>query len=146
MAVNLDKLKKLVELASNNPDENEANSAARKVCKMLKEDGFKCFTPSSNGPSFNRQESPWSNFDDILENMRRASWTRQYTRTNQYRPQPEDDGPFNWGYDTREGKKEKKSEERECSKCGVKIKTFRVKEQPFICGICKWNYWEKEKA
>lgn len=33
--MNLDLLKKLTRLANNNPNENEANLAARKVCKML---------------------------------------------------------------------------------------------------------------
>jgi hypothetical protein len=38
--MNLDLLKKLVKLANNNPNENEANAAARKVCEMLAEANF----------------------------------------------------------------------------------------------------------
>ena len=39
--MNLDLLKKLVKLAINNPNDNEANSAARKVCRMIAEDNYK---------------------------------------------------------------------------------------------------------
>ncbi len=35
--MNIDLLKKLTRLANNNPNDNEANLAARKVCKMLEE-------------------------------------------------------------------------------------------------------------
>lgn len=35
--MNLDLLKKLARLANNNPNDNEANLAARRVCKMLEE-------------------------------------------------------------------------------------------------------------
>lgn len=35
--MNLDLLKKLTKLANHNPNENESNLAARKVCKMLEE-------------------------------------------------------------------------------------------------------------
>jgi hypothetical protein len=38
--MNIDLLKKLVRLANNNPNENEANSAARRVCKMIEEAKF----------------------------------------------------------------------------------------------------------
>jgi len=34
-------LEKLVRLANNNPNENEANTAARKVCKLIQEANFK---------------------------------------------------------------------------------------------------------
>jgi hypothetical protein len=38
--MNLDLLTKLVKLANNNPNENEANSAARRVCKLIAEANF----------------------------------------------------------------------------------------------------------
>ncbi|HWY35956.1 MAG TPA: hypothetical protein VNX68_15035 [Nitrosopumilaceae archaeon] len=38
--MNLDLLKKLVRLANNNPNDNEANLAARKVCKLIEADNF----------------------------------------------------------------------------------------------------------
>lgn len=33
-------IKKLIELANNNPNSNEANAAARKVCELLEEYSF----------------------------------------------------------------------------------------------------------
>jgi len=38
--MDIDLLKKLTKLANHNSNENEANSAARRVCKMLEEAGF----------------------------------------------------------------------------------------------------------
>lgn len=38
--MNLDLLKKLVNLANHNPNENEANAAARRVCRLLEESKF----------------------------------------------------------------------------------------------------------
>jgi hypothetical protein len=38
--MNLDLLNKLVRLANNNPNDNEANLAARKVCRMIEEGKF----------------------------------------------------------------------------------------------------------
>lgn len=38
--MNFELLKKLTRLANNNPNDNEANLAARKVCKMLAESDF----------------------------------------------------------------------------------------------------------
>lgn len=51
--MNLDLLTKLVRLANNNPNENEANLAARKVCKMIADAQFK-FTDTSKLQSTNR--------------------------------------------------------------------------------------------
>lgn len=42
--MNLELLKKLVKLANNNPNEHEANSAARRVCKLIEDNEFK-FVP-----------------------------------------------------------------------------------------------------
>jgi hypothetical protein len=45
--MNLDLLKKLIKLANHNPNEHEANSAARRACKLLED--FKFQEPSSTG-------------------------------------------------------------------------------------------------
>ena len=50
--MNLDRLKKLVKLANHNPNDNEANSAARRVCKMI-EDGKFEFGAIPPAPVFN---------------------------------------------------------------------------------------------
>lgn len=38
--MNIELLKKLIRLANNNPNEHEANAAARRACKMVAEDNF----------------------------------------------------------------------------------------------------------
>lgn len=41
-------------------------------------------------------------------------------------------------------KEKKRQEVRICSRCGLEIKTFRIKENPFICNPCHWAAGEKE--
>lgn len=47
--MNLEQIQKLIRLANNNPNDNEANAAARRVCKMLAD--YKFPTPSVYGQS-----------------------------------------------------------------------------------------------
>lgn len=47
----LELLKKLTRLANHNPNENEANLAARRVAKMLEEADFKLVSTNSNSPN-----------------------------------------------------------------------------------------------
>ncbi|HYV52408.1 MAG TPA: hypothetical protein VE971_03855 [Candidatus Eisenbacteria bacterium] len=75
--MNFDLITKLAKLANNNPNENEANAAARKVCKLLAEANFifaKDATPPPNQqsePRAQRQGNPFDTEDlyDILRNM-----------------------------------------------------------------------------
>ena len=45
--MNIELLTNLVRLANNNPNDNEANAAARKVCKMIASNGITNFTVES---------------------------------------------------------------------------------------------------
>lgn len=45
--MNIDLLKKLVRLANNNPNEHEANAAARRACKLIEEGNFALPTTST---------------------------------------------------------------------------------------------------
>jgi len=38
-----------------------------------------------------------------------------------------------------QGNRIKESELRKCSKCGLEVSTFRLKEEPFVCTICHWK-------
>lgn len=64
--MNLDLLKKLTRLANNNPNENEENLAARRVCKMLEEGKFSL---PIEGPKISGASTPygprkpWSAYD-----------------------------------------------------------------------------------
>ncbi len=48
--MNLDLLKKLTKLANHNPNDHEANSAARRVCKMLEECNFTLTPVAKDNP------------------------------------------------------------------------------------------------
>jgi len=77
--MNLDLLKKLVRLANNNPNENEANLAARKACKLLEEADFSTappVTPQRPASTYG-QSSPTGRdpFKDIFDEMFRNATT-----------------------------------------------------------------------
>lgn len=63
--IDIDKLSKLVRLANNNPNENEANLAARKVCKIIAEGNFE-FNGFSSKRS-NKTKQDWSGFSDFKD-------------------------------------------------------------------------------
>lgn len=71
--MDLEKLKKLTRLANNNPNDNEANLAARKVCKML-EEGNWALAPtvvaSTVAPGFG---GTWEGFDPFEDIIRRTA-------------------------------------------------------------------------
>lgn len=83
--MNKDLIIKLVKLANNNPNDNEANNAARKVCKLLEEGNFEngwvtsrrnTQQPNPNQPN-QSQTSGWNpfnnwDFDYVYQNMKQA--------------------------------------------------------------------------
>ena len=48
--MNIDLITKLAKLANNNPNEHEANLAARKACKLIAEGNFKFTNDSKSSP------------------------------------------------------------------------------------------------
>jgi len=116
--MNIDLLKKLVRLATNNPNDNEANLAARKVCKMLLKDDFK-----SIGNGQIKQKNDWEGFKapeswpDILRNYQRD-------RERYY-----------------------KAKKKNCSECGEELGITNLDELYPICGNCRSKrnkdaYWK----
>ena len=95
--MNHELITKLAKLANNNPNENEANAAARKVCKLLAEANFDFGkTTTSQQSNTNRGPeghygSPMSEqeFYDILRNM---AGSRRYSQGYSYGA--DYDGPF----------------------------------------------------
>lgn len=76
--MNLDLLKKLLRLANNNPNDNEANLAARKVCRMLADAEEKgelrwgSKSKTSAQPQSQYQSRPYASpFESIIEQMRK---------------------------------------------------------------------------
>ena len=174
----LERLLALIRLANNNPDENEANLAARKVCQILadKKDAPSEFTIApkqirtaagkmnetltwndvkrSTEPAWKSQsyDPAYNPFEEFFRKYAKAdrhpfdketSWTGfDWSKApKKDAPEPDYEPPrykeaswINW--DTR---KERPQEERTCSKCGLKIKTFRIKENPWVCNFCHWK-------
>jgi hypothetical protein len=86
--MNYDLIIKLAKLANNNPNDNEANQAARKVCRLLAEANFNF--PAHNGDNSRRrpytppppEPDIWSDFYDIFneaqrQNERQAEYERR---------------------------------------------------------------------
>lgn len=67
----LELLKKLTRLANNNPNENEANLAARKVCKMLEELKWALPAATTAKPIDKVKQA----YDDIFGRGNAGSWT-----------------------------------------------------------------------
>jgi len=168
--VNLELLIKLVKLANNNPNDNEANSAARRVCKMIAEADYKFI--NNNPTNFKSTPNPstgFNPFEEIIRNMR-----NQRTPYNSYNPyeniwknpftqpeptkQPFYDGmwaneskerayPIN-EYDPITGKrKEKPKRNLMCNTCNKSFNTiFQGLESLFICNDCQWTAYLKTKS
>jgi ribosomal protein S27AE len=166
--MNLDLLIKLVKLANNNPNENEANLAARKVCKLIEEGKYQ-FSPNSvvnkspQRPGSQPVSNPYSNpgygspFEEFFrqggfKNMWQESERQRDFHNEQYKRSQQEQRPrqdaHNYGYDfysKPEEPRKKPSRNRECSKCGYAVNTSNMKD-PFVCSVCQWkDYQEKEK-
>jgi hypothetical protein len=90
--MNLDLLKKLTRLANNNPNENEANLAARKVCKMLAECDWKLTedVKSPREPQYKDSPITYEAVMEMIRNMNQqqynyASQNNQYDQQDQAR-------------------------------------------------------------
>lgn len=132
-----EKLEKLVRLANNNPNENEANLAARYACKMLEEHKFDLnitlsapespiggtwqdVCRSTESPPWSRYQGGWDFYaEEILKNMFHQQEQQQQQREKAYRI-------------------------RRCSKCGSEVRTASLKE-PYLCIHCAWLATTGEK-
>lgn len=166
--MNIDKLKALIRLANNNPNEHEANLAARKVCKQLAGNDFALLkeparTSNTAKPaadtwnSMHRSKEPfWRSGDplyDFFVNFKGGrrdakSWTEYAPHVDA--PEDNDYEPFykpprnqKEDEDWIRGKRKRRQEIRICSKCGLETMTFRTDEVPWICNPCHWK--EKNK-
>lgn len=164
--MDIEKIKKLIRLANNNPNEHEANLAARKACKLIEDNGK--WTPFRNlsvdGPrtynDIKRSTEPaWRAqppYNPTGRNQYQEEWFRKW---NDYwkeaEKNPVDGRPYEsnfndkettpkskpWAKDypfTNEPKK-KESATRNCTRCGLEVSTFRIKEVPFVCNVCHWK-------
>lgn len=154
--MNFDLITKLAKLANNNSNDNEANSAARKVCRLLAEAEYK-FIADTVQPVQNqqqRQQKDWrwepsekqkKYYEDLMSDLwgRKEDWFKDRgARTNSKQSQEDNRSYTHIEYDWAEEKPKKKPEERElaCSKCGDVIKTYFVGHSTqFMCYQCQFN-------
>lgn len=159
--MNLNLLIKLVKLANNNPNEHEANSAARRACKLIAEGEYKFVgevakakpaepkvykaptTPKNNNMWNDYFEgfdyNPWSGFNKANSKeaqnereRREASETNKKRR--EYNPNPYDIPYVNY-YG---GSQANPAIRRICTRCGLDVETCSI-QTPFICYICILN-------
>ena len=159
--MNLDLLKKLTRLANNNPNDNEANLAARRVCKMLEEGNW-------NLQPVNPQHQKQNPYNAAGSQAKSASnppqsgwdWFRDFYYTKQpYEPfswktskEPHTD-PFyagRWKEPYREPPKPKNEQEKrplKCTQCKKDVETaFVGLPETYVCNGCIWqNYINRER-
>jgi hypothetical protein len=137
--IDTDKIQKLIRLANNNPNENEANLAARKVCSLLNDYKFpiqvksNIHEPIIRGAS-NPRQSSWD-------------WMNEYIKNKATRPKARPSDPYTnpWNYPPRGFKydwyddpiKEPIKRTLQCKKCGHHKSTeFVGHHTQFMCIDC----------
>jgi hypothetical protein len=138
--MNIELLKKLTRLANNNPNENEANLAARKVCKMLEDGKFAL-------NSYSVPETPKFTQPTYTKDMAEEFMKQWHTQNKQYYRSHDYDSPYEQKrkqynkYDIPKPKpkwdKDKAPTVR-CKKCG---KDFKAPYATTVCAKCSWEVY-----
>lgn len=141
--MNLELLKKLVKLALHNPNENEANAAAVKVCKIIEAGEFRFvedlkIEDKTNSSAWTKKSPKQSAYDDIQDFIRRS--TRQ--QRNPYWS-PQWDG---FKYSPKEPPKPSQMNVK-CAKCGKKytLKEGLYVEEELRCNECQWTEYNSQR-
>lgn len=137
--MSLDLLKKLVKLANHNPNDNEANSAARRVCLLLEE--FNFFEKKAD-PLYDKFRSKQEVYykktqktNSIYDTM--AVFCEKCNRPTVITKQEYYSGEKIYCEDC---KKNPNIFKRKCIKCGVLADTkFNGPEFLFLCEDCGWR-------
>jgi hypothetical protein len=129
--MNIELLIKFVKLANHNPNDNEANSAARRVCKMIEDSNFKFNDTKTNVN--NKSTITWNDvifdFGDLINRE------VHYRTPNNYRPS----NPY---YTYSEPKENRPKIKVKCKKCGLEIErpySDKIDKDNYVCSICAWQ-------
>jgi len=150
--MDIEKLKAIIRLANNNPNDNEANLAARKACKILAEDDFRALNqantitswkdikrstePAWRSEPYGAQGSPEARaYQEDWFRKWNAYWSNAEKEPTQDKTAWDGEVRYNPFVD----KPKKESRTKKCSRCGVEVSTFRFKEEPFVCTVCHWK-------
>lgn len=148
--MNLDLLIKLVKLANNNPNENEANLAARKVCKMIEANNYKFNNNATE------QSDPFDVFNDFIKrSYRGVDWSSPFYKKNKKYTYPPNEYPSNTyepkkhPFESREDHPDNYNEARDgpksfqvctiCNKLNWGYKSYRglYSMGEFVCNSCR---------
>lgn len=151
----IDLIQKLIRLANNNPNENEANSAARRVCRMLENYKFSesITTQRSSQPASEQNPNGRNPFEEIFRKAREQR-TQEY-RTHEYdipfwKPSQAQEDFLNnnrvrySGIWNEEPKPRPESKLRTCMSCGNIVSTKKI-TQIFVCDMCEWSAYHRNK-
>jgi hypothetical protein len=151
----LEILKKLIALANNNPNDNEANLAARKVCKALIEDKYvdqlkdvvipAAQTIPPNYKPHPKQEQYYKEPFDFYDFFRRAS--NSPFNESKWTGPPKNEPPKGTYYNPyTEEYVDKDKRKLKCKTCGkIKETKFRGLAEIFECNDCQWTAFERNK-
>lgn len=167
--MNYDLIIKLARLANENPNENEANLAARKVCKLIKAANykFKSDTTVTSEQRANKTESEPKTWADVQRSADPEFKSKRYTNSN---------NPYSWvGFDfetksnrewqptqaqkdywartgshftesQRKSREFRTKQNLKCYKCNQIIETgFIGPPQMFKCNLCIWKEYQESK-
>lgn len=167
--MNYDLITKLAKLANNNPNENEANLAARKVCKLLAEGKFEfvvwpikkeqqtyqpkqdTYTPPVYKSASNPRP-PHRFWEDFFDDRKRNYWDGfgREPRNYDIPKDPPKQEPFKGTsydyviYDESPTSNEKRS--LKCKICGhFKVTRFRGLADNWECMECRGSAYERKK-
>lgn len=172
--MNLDRLIKLAKLANSNPNEHEANAAARKVCRLIAENnysfnGAKNQEPATSGArtwnDVKRSQDPfWRVWEEAFkgrqnyQKYRNGSWDNYETPNPPPPEPPKQPNPppgwyhVNWDFTTNTKKEDNKGykrsyepKNRDCTVCNLTKGTTDT-TTPYICADCKWRRYHAEKG
>lgn len=161
--MNIELIVKLVKLANNNPNENEANLAARKVCSLIAAGDYKFNEVKTAQAKVHVKSNPVSKnddwvrkyydpprqsayYDDLFKDIENQFRDIFYHSPNPFNRSNKNQDPiFDEGRE-KASKKGKSKVELECIKCQRKVNTaFVGPPQTFVCTICIWEAYMKDK-
>lgn len=150
--MNIELLKKLVKLANNNPNDHEANSAARRACKLIEKSKFNFNDDIKSSTKFYEESQSAQDMWDMLNNMReRAESETRYQKEQQQTKASKRDthNPFDIPYNPVDKPYYARKRERgfgntvqplRCNTCKKIINSkFNGNPELFECVSCKWQ-------
>lgn len=167
--MNLELIIKLAKLANNNPNDNEANAAARKVCRLIEEGNFQFSNgtrtaaekigvkPGTNtGPwTYEKSRTPpsqdyYKDINDIFRDIfgREREYYNKYKEKYYDRPGNVNQDP-KWNnpkWTDPIPKEEKPKRPLQCKTCKKEVLTaFVGVPQMFECNKCIWQAYKESK-